>query len=216
MRASPPKDRVDGMLRDGTWVIFRPIRPRDKAALKRGMAMLSPESRYHRFFAAIDSLSSAQLKYFTEIDYNDHFAWFAVLPDTHPPTGIGVARYIRLPNDPESAEAAVTVVDDYHRHGVGTALLRLLAGTAIEHGIKRFVLAVMGENEPMLHLLQATGAVVDSWEDGIAQVHVDLPATAEELAKTPAPEILRHTAEGRLKGRAGPRGVGTRFTGDDS
>ena len=211
MAVSPPKDRVEGLLRDGARVVFRPIRPTDKAALRRGMKMLSPESRYHRFFAAVDHLSPAQLRYFTEIDYNDHFAWLAVLSDARPQLGIGVARYIRLPKDPEAAEAAVTVVDNYQRQSIGTALLRLLARSAIEHGIRRFVMAVLGENDAMLQLVQTSGAIVDRWEDGIAYVHVDLPGSLEELDQTPAPRILRATADGRLKGRAGPRGVGTRF-----
>ncbi len=216
MAVKPPLDKVEGVLGDGSRVVFRPIRPTDKAALRQGMRLLSPESRYHRFFAAVDNLSPDQLRYFTEIDYNDHFAWLAVLPDVRPPLGIGVARYIRLPKDPEAAEAAVTVLDDYQRHGIGTALLRLLARSAMEHGIERFVMAVMGENDAMMQLLQASGAVVDRWEDAIAYFHVDLPTSLEELEQTPAPTILRATAEGRLKGRAGPRGVGTRFQSDGS
>jgi GNAT superfamily N-acetyltransferase len=211
---TPPRDRIDGLLRDGARVVFRPIRPTDKATLKRGMRMLSPESRYHRFFAAVDHLSPAQLRYFTEVDYEDHFAWLAVLPDAKPELGIGVARYIRLPSDPKAAEAAVTVIDNYQHQGVGTALLRLLARSAIEHDIRRFVMAVLGDNDAMLQLMRATGAIVDRWQDGIAHVHVDLPNSLEELDQTPAPRILRATADGRLKGRAGPRGVGTRFLPD--
>ena len=214
MAVSPPRDRVEGLLRDGARLVFRPIRPTDKAALKRGMRLLSPESRYYRFFAAVDHLSPAQLRYFTEIDYNDHFAWLAVLSDARPQLAVGVARYIRLPSDPEAAEAAVTVLDSYQRQSIGTALLRLLARSAIEHGIRRFVLAVLGENDAMLQLLQISGAIVDRWQDGVAHVHVDLPGSLEELDQTPAPRILRATADGRLKGRAGPRGVGTRFLPD--
>lgn len=216
MPARPPQDQIEGLLQDGSRVLFRPILPGDKGALKQGMEMLSPESRYHRFFAAVDHLSPAMLRYFTEIDYHDHFAWMAILPDTTPPLGIGVARYIRLPNDPEAAEAAVTVVDDYQRHGIGSALLRVLARSAIEHGIRRFVMAVLGENEAMLQLVQESGAVIDGWRDGVAQLHVDIPASIEELDQTPSPRILRHAAEGRLRGRSGPKGVGVRFLGDDA
>lgn len=178
--------------------------------------MLSPESRYHRFFAPVDSLSAAQLRYFTEIDYHDHFAWLALLDGVRPPMGIGVARYIRSADDPEAAEAAVTVIDDYQRKGVASALLTLLAKSAIKHGVRRFVLAVMGDNEGMLNLLQAAGAKVDHWEEGVAYLHVELPATIEELAASPLPSILRATAEGRLLGQSGPKGAGVRFRTDES
>jgi ribosomal protein S18 acetylase RimI-like enzyme len=213
---SPVRETVDGLLRDGRFVFFRPIRPSDKAALKRGMKLLSPESRYHRFFAAVDHLSPKQLRYFTEVDYHDHFAWMAFLAGAKPPMALGVARYVRLLDDPEAAEAAVTVLDDYQRQGLGIALLRLLAGSAIERGIRRFVMAVMGDNEAMMQLLQTAGATVDRWEEGIAYLHVELPGTPEELAQTPVPKILRATAEGKLRGRAGPHGVGIRFLGDDA
>ena len=180
------------------------------------MKLLSPESRYHRFFAAVDTLSPAQLRYFTEIDYQDHFAWIAFVEGTRPPLPVGVSRFIRLAGDPTAAEAAVTVVDEYQRQGVGSALMRLLAHSALERGVTQFVFAVMGDNEAMMRLLQSVGADLDHWADGIAYMHVALPATIEELDASPLPSILRATAEGRLRGRAGPQGVGVRFQGDGS
>jgi RimJ/RimL family protein N-acetyltransferase len=215
MAISIPDEKVIGSLRDGTPVTFRPIRPSDKALLRRGMSEMSPESRYHRFFAATDTLSPAQLRYFTEIDYQDHFAWVGYI-DTRPAQPVGVGRFIRLADRPTAAEAAVTIVDHYQRQGVGSAVMRLLAHSAIERGISQFVFAVMGDNEAMMHLLTSVGAQLDHWEEGIAYMHVDLPATIEELDASPLPSILRATAEGKLQGRAGPRGVGVRFEGHGS
>ena len=81
VKALAPDDTVDGVLNDGTRVLFRPIRPNDKDVLRRGLENMSPESRYRRFFAPIDHFSDEQLAYLTEIDYQDHFAWLAFLPD---------------------------------------------------------------------------------------------------------------------------------------
>jgi GNAT superfamily N-acetyltransferase len=118
-------------LRDGTRALVRPIRPDDKQRLVDGLERLSPESRYRRFLRPVTSLSERELRYLTEIDYVNHFAWVAVAADVEDQPGLGVARYVRDPKDPEVAEAAVAVIDDYQGKGVGTVLLRMLTATPI-------------------------------------------------------------------------------------
>lgn len=210
MRTSVPDEQVDGLLKDGTRIVFRPITPGDKELLRIGVERLSPESRYRRFFSPIDHLSEDQLAYLTEIDYVDHFAWIGTLPDRGG-EGVAVGRWIRDPDNPESAEAAVTVADDYQGKGLGTAMLVLMARTAIERGVQRFTLEVLGENEPMMQLMQHVGAIIDRRDGGVVFMHVPLPATVEELDETPAPAILKAAAEGRIQGEVGRRGFRTRF-----
>ncbi len=105
-------------LRDGSRVILRPVvvgRP----CCCPGFERLSPESRYRRFFGPMKELSEPLLDYLTAIDYRDHFAWAALSAEPGPygrPAGLGVGRYIRL-EDPQAAEMAVTVVDDWQGGG---------------------------------------------------------------------------------------------------
>ena len=211
MRNISPNESMEGVLKDGTKAVFRPIVPDDKQLLRAGLEGMSPESRYRRFFAPIKKLSEAQLAYLTEIDYQDHFAWVGLLADSAGPEGLGVGRWIRDPHDPESAEAAVSVVDQWHGKGVGSALLVLLARSAIERGVKRFTMEVLGENEPMLSLMQGVGAIIDRRDGGVVFLHVPLPGSVEELDQTASPLILRAAAEGRIQGEVGGRGVPTRF-----
>jgi len=186
--------------------VFRPITPGDKILLQRGMELLSPESRYRRFFSEIDHLSDEQLRYFTEIDYDNHYAWLATAPDSPETPAVGVARYIRLPDDRTTAEGAVTVIDSYQGLGVGSALLLLLAGSAIQRGVRRFVMFVLGENEPMIGLLHQAGAVSQGSEGGVVRMTVPLPETIEEREQSAAPRIMRAAAEGKVEGRARPMG----------
>lgn len=209
MKSTVQEERVEGVLKDGRRILFRPITPEDKELLRVGVERLSPESRYRRFFSPIAHLTDDQLAYLTEIDYVDHFAWVGILPDAG--EGVAVGRWIRDHDQPGSAEAAVTVVDEYQDQGIGSALLVLLAKTAIERGIKRFTLEVLGENEPMLALMKHVGAIIDRREGGIVFMHVPLPANIEELKETPSPAILRAAAEGRIQGEVGRRGFRTRF-----
>lgn len=159
-------------LRDGTTVLVRPIGPEDKEALAEGLERLSPESRYRRFLRPMTRLSDRELAYLTEIDYSSHFAWVAVTADDDQ-RGLGVARYIRDPLDPQVAEAAVAVVDDAQGNGIGSILIRLLVATALENGITTFRGWVLGDNVEILRPLARIGARRTP-DKGILRVEVDL------------------------------------------
>ena len=62
----------DHVLRDGTRVALRSIRPSDAEELHRGFLALSPESRYRRFFSAAADLDEATLRYLTDVDGVEH------------------------------------------------------------------------------------------------------------------------------------------------
>jgi GNAT superfamily N-acetyltransferase len=162
------------VLRDGSRVLLRPVEPADKSLLVAGFARLSPESRYHRFLAPLPELSDAQLRYFTEVDHHDHEALAAVDPVSG--RGVGVARFVRLHDRPEVAEAAVTVADDWQDRGLGTLLLEALAERARNEGITTFTGLLLATNREMLELLEhiARVRVVDR-QTGTVEVEVDLP-----------------------------------------
>jgi GNAT superfamily N-acetyltransferase len=183
-------------LRDGARVRLRPILPEDKAVLVEGFRRLSPEARYRRFMAPIQELTDDQLRYLTEIDYVDHFAWLALDPDTSGHPGIGVARYVRIPEEQSVAEAAVTVIDDYQGRGVGTLLLEALGAVALENGIRRFRGYALEDNRAIREVLEAMGATIAHDSPGLLRIEVDLPARAEEVKGSPLAEVLRIVARG--------------------
>ena len=182
-------------LRDGEQIVIRPIRPEDRSELAAGMQRLSPESRYRRFLTPASELSAAQLSYLTEVDHSDHEALVALQPETG--HGIGVARFVRSPEDRELAEVAVAVADSWQGRGVGTALLGRLAERARAEGVSRFTAEVLAENRPMLELIDAIGEahVVDR-DQGSVAIEVDLPpegigATLREALRAAARDVLR-------------------------
>ncbi|MHB8510299.1 MAG: GNAT family N-acetyltransferase [Candidatus Dormibacteria bacterium] len=208
---APPTHVVQGLLADGTRVFFRALRRDDRAGLADGFRRMGPESRYRRFFATIDHLSEEQLDRLTDVDYRNHFAWLAIASDVPGQPGIGVGRWVRTAEDPAIADAAVTVIDEYQHRGVGQALLRLMVHSAIERGIGAFRAEVLGDNEAMLALIRDVGASQGTWDDGVRVLLSPLPASIEELERTPSPAILRAAADGRLLGLAGTGGQGTRL-----
>jgi RimJ/RimL family protein N-acetyltransferase len=181
-------------LRDGEQILVRPIRPEDRAELAAGMERLSPESRYRRFLTPTSELTAAQLSYLTEVDHHDHEALVALEPDMG--QGIGVARFVRSPEDRERAEVAVAVADSWHNRGVATALLDRLTERAREEGVRRFSAEVLADNRPMLDLLEGLGDVTTRHLDhGSVEVVMELPP--EGLGAS-LRETLRAAARGLL------------------
>jgi GNAT superfamily N-acetyltransferase len=183
-------------LRDGTPVRLRPIVREDKSILVEGFRRLSPESRFRRFMAPIEELTADQLRFLTEIDYVDHFAWVALDLDAAGHPGVGVSRYVRIPEEPEVAEPAVTVVDDYQGRGLGTLLLEALGAVALENGISRFRGYALEVNRPIREVLEAMGATTAHDSPGMLRIEVDLPARMEEMRGSPLREVLRIVARG--------------------
>ncbi len=118
-------DIEEKTLRDGTQVTIRPIQADDKEELLRAFSRLSPASRYSRFHSFKQALTESDLRYLTEVDGASHVAIVAVTPshDLRRDVGIGVARFVRDPNEPDLAEAAITVADDHQGKGLGKLLL---------------------------------------------------------------------------------------------
>lgn len=169
------KHTTEVKLRDGTRVLIRPLVPDDREQLEKAFEQLSLKSRYLRFMSPIDHLSDSMLTYLTDLDYDDHFAWAAAAVDEPGEPGIGVARYVRIKGEPEVAEPAVTVVDEYQGRGLGTILLYALAESAIDHGIKHFRAYVLPENQTMIGALRALGAVATAREPRMLVLEVELP-----------------------------------------
>ncbi len=183
-------------LRDGSAAGVRPIRPQDAEPLRAGFAKLSPESRYRRFLTGAATLSDAEVRYLTEVDHHDHEALVALSPDGE---GIGVARYVRDPSRPGTAEAAVTVVDAWQGMGVGTALLGLLADRARAEGLERFTAVLLEINGDMLDLFEDLGPVrVLERGAGTMEVEVSLPPSGVGAHLS---ELLRGSADGRYRVR---------------
>jgi GNAT superfamily N-acetyltransferase len=187
---------TEAELLDGTRVRIRPIVPEDKERMVAAFERLSPESRYRRFLSPIEELTPDLLRTLTEIDYVDHFAWAALLAEEPGEPGIGVARYVRLPEEPDVAEAAVTVVDEYQGRGLGTLLIQALGAVALEHGIRRFRGVILADNRQIRELLEPMGAVLHFDSGGVLSVDVDLPQQAEGMKDSPAYRVFRALARG--------------------
>ncbi|HJS87344.1 MAG TPA: GNAT family N-acetyltransferase [Acetobacteraceae bacterium] len=131
----------------GEHLTIRPVRRDDAERLRAFFGRLTPEDIRLRFFAAIRELTPAQLKRFTQIDYERDMA-FAAIRDATDET-VGVARLAR-DDDTGIEEFAVVVQQDVKGKGLGTHLMRRLIEWARRHGIAEIRGEILAENTNML------------------------------------------------------------------
>src|ERR1700683_2176584 len=170
-------------LRSGYVVRIRPVRPDDAPALARAYTNLGEQSRYRRFFTAMPKLPETTLKAAVDVDHVDHEALVA-LPLLSAEI-VGEGRFIRLPDQPDTAEVGVTVVDAWQGRGLGSALLARLAERAAEAGIEYFTAEVLAENRTMLALLPGLGRVETESRGPVVSARVELA----EPSRQPGPDV---------------------------
>lgn len=186
-------------LKDGTEVRLRLIGPDDRERLRAGFRALSSESRYRRFLSPTPRLSATMLRALTETDGWNHVAIGAerVVAGAGG-DGLGVARFVRLKGTPDTAEAAIAVIDEYQGRGLGGLLLRTLVAAARERGVAKFRAYVLGENEPVKKLLaELAPHPAPHIEDGMLLYEIPLPEAPFEIAaEDPLYRLFKSAAEG--------------------
>jgi acetyltransferase len=164
-------------LHDGTQILIRPIAATDKVRLSVALGRLSDRAIRQRFLAAKPRLTSAELRYLTEVDGRDHIALVAV-PADDPESIVAVARCVRFPDAPDTAEFAIVVGDPLQGRGLGSLLARELATAARAAGIRRFSATMAGENVAVRRLIAHFTRTLehDHTAHGVREVVVTLAA----------------------------------------
>lgn len=154
---------ADVVLRDGTTMHLRPLRPDDADAIQRFQVAQSERSAYFRFFAPVRRLTDRELARLTHLDQRDRVALVAVRPgvdDEGRPREdvLGVARYDKV--SPAEAEVAFNIADAMQGKGLGSVLLEHVAAAARERGVRRFTADVLPQNSSMLAVFRDRKSVV--------------------------------------------------------
>jgi len=146
--------------------------------LENGLRHLSPASVQRRFLTPKRSFSRAELRYLTEVDGRDHVALVAEYPGDPVRRLIAVARFVRLEDDPQAAEVAIVVADDWHRRGVASLLSEQLARRARGRGIRRFTATMSSDNVAAQRLMAKLTSHLEERHTGlgVSEVVLDLAA----------------------------------------
>lgn len=158
---------------DGRKYLVRAIQPSDKHFMTEGFDHLSEQSRYLRFFAGQSKLTETQLKFFTEVDGINHVSWGILdVTDEAKPVGVGIGRFIRLKEQPDTAETAITIVDTYQRKGLGNLLFAVLNIVAGHLGVKTFRYYILGSNAFVLDSLNHLDVIKREHESDISIIDI--------------------------------------------
>lgn len=160
-------------LRDGGVVRFRHVRPADEVMIADAIRTASRETLLHRFFSPIRDLPAQLLRPMLDLDRSKGICIVGVLFNADRQRIICGARYVRL-EDPQNAEMAMTVHDDFQRRGLGRFMLKLLVDLARADGIRRIEADVMASNAGMLKLLHSFQPHHAEWQRAGEVYHVGI------------------------------------------
>ncbi len=166
------------VLKDGSVVHVRRIRPEDAPLLLGMWARTSAESRRLRFLGPFN-IDESNVHRFTDLDPELQYAVVATRGRGDHERMIGVARYERDPDEPDHAEFAALVEDASQGLGVGTVLVRQVALAAEAAGIRKLSGDILSDNVRMLNLVRELGLEFTSGHDG-GVVRSDLETNVTE------------------------------------
>ncbi|HEY8467625.1 MAG TPA: GNAT family N-acetyltransferase [Solirubrobacterales bacterium] len=175
--AYPAHLEADVMLRDGSTVRVRPVRPEDAEGIQALFEGLSEEARIFRFFTGAIAPNKAEALA-RDIDYVDRFALIA----TRGAEGRILAHGMYARTAPDRAEVAFAVADELQGQGLGTILLAHLAEAARGVGVETLEAEVMPHNHRMIEVFRESGFPVElSSEPG--SIHIELPTEFSDDAR---------------------------------
>ena len=169
----------DVVLRDGSTVHIRVMRPADEPRILALLQSLSEESRWLRFYSAAGGSALASEAH-REANLDHTFGLLAFSgPDDRV---VGHAFYAVV--DERRAEVAFTIANDFQGRGLGTILLGQLAEVAAANGIQVFEAEVVAANHTMLNVFRASGFPIEV-DATAGQLHVTFPTsfTTEAIAR---------------------------------
>ncbi|MCD4535504.1 GNAT family N-acetyltransferase [Nocardioides sp. cx-169] len=162
---------ADVLLRDGSVAVIRRAAAADRDALRALHDDVSDASFRFRFFSTGRKAGHLYVAHVLEDP-----ACFALVAERK---GRLAALATAEQMEPEVAEVAFLVAEEFHGLGLGSLLLEHLAAACRDRGTRRFVAEVLGDNTAMLRVFVDAGFTARrEFESGVAHVEMDTTASA--------------------------------------
>jgi RimJ/RimL family protein N-acetyltransferase len=181
--ADPRDYQATETLKDGAPITIRAIRQDDRARIVDAFSALDSGAVYRRFFSPKKSLTDAELKQLTDVDFSQVVALVVVASqEDDGKLLIGGGRYAAEPGEhPRRAELAFLISEAYRGRGIGSLLLRHLARIAKDAGITELEADVLAENAPMLAVFQRSELPLRRQHEGNV-VHITLSLNSPQAS----------------------------------
>lgn len=172
----------DIVLRDGSTVSLRPVRPGDASLLRELFSSLDERSLAFRFFTGAPDLDDTA-RMLADVDYERRFGLVALRGAERRPVGHGFFAAI----DEKLVEIAFAVSPALQGNGLGSVLLAQLAERAAEDGFERMVADILPENHAMISMFRHSGLPVE--------VRAEPDSVLVEMPTSPTPEAIARFQE---------------------
>ncbi len=129
---------------------IRPATASDRPAIRSFVAGLSVRTQFLRFFAAVSSPSGSLLRSMCGAGARTDVL---VAIEHGQVIGHAIAADHAGPDGGLATDVGLVVADGWQRQGVGTALMRALAGRAAARGASSLLMDVLPENLPVLAMI---------------------------------------------------------------
>lgn len=185
-RQARPVPRIEDVavhcaLNDGTAVCLRTITPDDAPLIREGIARLSAESRYLRFFSPAPVLPDAVVARLADVDGHDHIAWGAICSDLVGQPPIGAVHAVRHRHDGPVGEFSVAVLDAFQGRGLARMMTAALLVHCHAEGLEALDVHMLSENAAARRLVKSLDATWARESAGVAEYKLDVAAAIEAL-----------------------------------
>jgi len=144
------------VLKDGSEVLLRPIKPSDATMKQDLFYSLSKGSVIKRYLGSLKVMPLKRIWPYVIIDYNNEMVIVGTVREGEGESIIAIGSYSRVPNT-DFAEVALVVRDDWQNKGLGTFLFNYLCEIAKKRGLAGFTAWVMMDNNRMMHIFKKSG-----------------------------------------------------------
>lgn len=153
------------VLRDGTFVLIRPIEPEDEDMMIEFLSTLSVRSVLFRFFRILEPMTRKQMIRYSHVDKDRCVSIVAIEHKPEKDRLIGEGRLTHYP-DLEACEFSIVVGDRWQGNGLGAKLLKMCIDIAREKGARLLWGSIMSGNEKMINLCKKLGFSIERhhWE----------------------------------------------------
>lgn len=182
---------IQTLAADGKPVCIRSVRQSDELRMREGIAKLSEQSRYLRFFSVQPMPSDSVIERLVDADGHDHIAWGAIHVDGHDNPAVGAVHAIRCDDHPRIGEFSVAVLDAYQGIGLARMLTTVLLIHCEVEGICELEIQTLAENMPAIRFILSIGAERRETEAGVIGYRLAVRPAIHKIAAAPQLEGMR-------------------------
>lgn len=171
---------IDTQLCSERRIRIRSVTALDGPVMREGIAKMSVQSRYFRFFSGAKELPDHVIERLLSVDGTSHVAWGALDCDDPEAPAIAVVHAIRAaPSEP--MEFSAVVLDEYQSEGISKLLSAVLFTHCLALGETELVAHVLEENHRAKAYVLHLGGERRSREGVAAEYRIDVASALASL-----------------------------------